>query len=398
MNKTTLNVQRMYDAYPYPDSATQVRMDAFPSLLLSYIDRPMLSRPLRILDAGCGTGAGIVAVAALNPDATVIAVDISPKALMLARERAKREEAVNVTFIEADILEPQNIPFAEHGFDVIYASGVLHHLSDPAQGLSNLAHMLAADGVMSIMVYGAYGRQPATRFSSAINMLCPDQSNFDSRLNTARSLLNTLGESAAIHPFCDNNSILSDTEMVDRYLHVNSVDYKVSEIFQLLDDSHLQFVRWLEPRNWSPEYRIAAGPAVDSLNVLPERERYSVMALLYDHPQLDFIACKRAARLRPPLAIETLWNKTIAWNPQASLGSIVRRCGGQIWVDDTQVTVRAYPPYRLNGVYAALVHSYIDPKPVASLISDAITAYPTDEADALAALCDLIDKEIFYIP
>ena len=69
MDNTTLNVRCMSNAYPYPDADTQVRMDAFPSLLLSYLDRPVMSRPLRILDAGCGTCAGTVAVAALHPEA-----------------------------------------------------------------------------------------------------------------------------------------------------------------------------------------------------------------------------------------------------------------------------------------------------------------------------------------
>jgi len=119
MDNTTLNVRRMYNAYPYPDENTQVRMDAFPSLFLSYLDRPAVSRPLRILDAGCGTGAGTVAVAALNPDAEVVAVDISPKALSLAKARAEQEGIENLQFIEGDILDPHHLPCTDQGYDVI---------------------------------------------------------------------------------------------------------------------------------------------------------------------------------------------------------------------------------------------------------------------------------------
>src|ERR1700761_4205647 len=44
---------------------------------------------LRILDAGCGTGLSTLMLARLNPGATVVGVDISPRSLDLARERAE---------------------------------------------------------------------------------------------------------------------------------------------------------------------------------------------------------------------------------------------------------------------------------------------------------------------
>lgn len=327
MDNTTLNVRCMSNAYPYPDADTQVRMDAFPSLLLSYLDRPAMSRPLRILDAGCGTCAGTVAVASLHPEAEVVAMDISPEALSIAKVRAEQEGVDNLQFIEGDILDPHHLPCSDQGYDVIYASGVLHHLSEPRKGLTNLSKMLAPDGVMVIMLYGAYGRQSVNRFSRATNMLCSDESPFDIRLKTAKDLLEALDETAVSYPHLKDSTLISDSEMVDRYLHVNAVDYKVSEVFEMLKESCLKFVRWLEPRAWCQTYRMSPGPARDRIEELTGIHRYSIMELLYNYPQLDFVACKEGARLRPSIELESLWKSTVEWNPQACCHNSIRRAG-----------------------------------------------------------------------
>jgi SAM-dependent methyltransferase len=398
MDNTTLNVRCMSNAYPYPDANTQVRMDAFPSLLLSYLDRPAMSRPLRILDAGCGTCAGTVAVAALNPEAEVVAMDISSEALSIAKARAEQEGVDNLQFIEGDILDPHHLPCSDQGYDVIHASGVLHHLSEPRKGLAHLSQLLSPDGVMVIMVYGTYGRQPVNRFSRVTNMLCPEKSQFDIRLKTANDLLDVLDETAVTHPYWKDGAPISDSEMVDRYLHVNAVDFKVSEVFEMLKESRLEFLRWLEPRAWCPAYRMPPGPARDRIKALTGLQRYSIMELLYNYPQLDFVACKEGARLRPSIEIESLWKSTVEWNPQACLRNSIRRSGEQVWIDDTEVTVRGYPPYRFSGIYAALVHAYVHPASAAELISNASTIIATNESDALTALFELIQKEVFFLP
>jgi release factor glutamine methyltransferase len=66
---------------------------------------------LTIADVGCGTGAIAIALATNLPYAIVIAIDISSRALELARENVDRQGlADRVTLLEGDLLEPLDGP------------------------------------------------------------------------------------------------------------------------------------------------------------------------------------------------------------------------------------------------------------------------------------------------
>lgn len=58
-----------------------------------------------VVDVGTGSGALAVTFAALMPQATVYAIDLSPDALAVARRNAEAQQA-KVTFLEGDLLTP----------------------------------------------------------------------------------------------------------------------------------------------------------------------------------------------------------------------------------------------------------------------------------------------------
>jgi magnesium-protoporphyrin O-methyltransferase len=90
-------------------------------MLLSWLPTDLTS--MRLLDAGCGTGA--LAVEAARRGAEVLAVDLSPKLIELARKRAATlVDAGDLTFEVGDMLRP------ELGrFDYIVAMDSLIHYS-----------------------------------------------------------------------------------------------------------------------------------------------------------------------------------------------------------------------------------------------------------------------------
>ena len=75
--------------------------DAMRTTLLSYM--PADLRGVRILDAGCGTGA--LAVEAAMRGATVVAIDLSPQLVAVARERLPA--GLDVTFLSGDMFDPK---------------------------------------------------------------------------------------------------------------------------------------------------------------------------------------------------------------------------------------------------------------------------------------------------
>lgn len=97
---------------------------------------------LRLLDAGCGSGASAAALADLG---LVVGVDVHPRALAGGRARGLRALA------RADV---QRLPFAEGAFDVVLCVDVLYHRSvrDDAAALSELARVCRPGGVVLLLL------------------------------------------------------------------------------------------------------------------------------------------------------------------------------------------------------------------------------------------------------
>ena len=104
--------------------------DAMRNTLLSWLPADMTG--LRLLDAGCGTGA--LATEAAKRGADVVAIDLSATLVDLARERAPRDLAIR--FQVGDMLDP-----ALGGFDhVVGMDSLIHYrAADMAAAVTQLA-------------------------------------------------------------------------------------------------------------------------------------------------------------------------------------------------------------------------------------------------------------------
>ncbi|MFO1151808.1 MAG: magnesium protoporphyrin IX methyltransferase [Alsobacter sp.] len=93
--------------------------DRMRATLLDWLPADLTGR--RVLDAGCGTGA--LAVEAARRGADVVAIDLSPTLVDLARERCAGEgRPGSLTFLVGDMLDP-----ALGGFDHVVAMDSLIH-------------------------------------------------------------------------------------------------------------------------------------------------------------------------------------------------------------------------------------------------------------------------------
>jgi len=115
--------------------------DAMRATLLGWV--PADLRGLRVLDAGCGTGA--LSVAAARRGADVVAIDLSPTLIALAHERAPRDlGAGSVAFRVGDMLDP-----ALGAFDhVVCMDSLIHY---PARDMAAAVAQLAARARHSLL-------------------------------------------------------------------------------------------------------------------------------------------------------------------------------------------------------------------------------------------------------
>ena len=95
-------------------------------------------RPLRILDAGCGTG-GMLEVLRKWPEVEVTGVDLSPEALRFSHERGHpRLVGCDLTLL----------PFRTASFDVVTALDVIEHVPDDARAVSEISRVLRPGGIL----------------------------------------------------------------------------------------------------------------------------------------------------------------------------------------------------------------------------------------------------------
>ncbi len=74
-------------------------------------------RALRVLEVGTGAGCVAVTIGRNAPECTVVATDILPEAVALARENAERLGVKNIEFYQGDLFEA--LPPSTEPFDVI---------------------------------------------------------------------------------------------------------------------------------------------------------------------------------------------------------------------------------------------------------------------------------------
>jgi SAM-dependent methyltransferase len=93
--------------------------------------------PARVLEAGCGWGE-FAARVRQELGAAVVAVDISPRMVELARERG----------VDARVGDVQELPFDDGSFDCAVAMHMLYHPADIDRALSELARVLRPGGTL----------------------------------------------------------------------------------------------------------------------------------------------------------------------------------------------------------------------------------------------------------
>jgi SAM-dependent methyltransferase len=158
----TSHLRKTYEKYPYPaadDTAlTKERWTLAPMDWIRTLWKPENPRfiPSRILVAGCGTGSEAFALRRKFPKARIIAIDLSPRSISIAKTLQKKVRAMrNIRFFVADLADLELNRLTGGDFDFISCHGVLSYIPHPSRVLKNLAHCLKPDGAIFLGVNGS---------------------------------------------------------------------------------------------------------------------------------------------------------------------------------------------------------------------------------------------------
>jgi len=133
----------------------------------------------RVIDIGCGPGAVTSELVDRLGPTNVFAVDPSEPFVAVVRERFP---AVDVRRAAAE-----QLPFPDNAFDAALAQLVVHFMSDPVAGLSEMGRVVRNDGVVAACVWDHAGEQgPLSVFWQAAGELDPDVKD-ESHLAGARA-------------------------------------------------------------------------------------------------------------------------------------------------------------------------------------------------------------------
>lgn len=342
MHPVTAAIREQYERYPYPPGGEYIRLSTDARLLLSFVERRRSRQgPIRVLDAGCGRGMGVISCAYLQPDVEFLGVDINRVGLSEAEAYVRRNGLANVRFQEVDLMTLDGLDIPPGGFDVIYSSGVLHHLPDPLEGLRKLESVLAPHGVIHVMVYGARAREALYRFIRAVRLLAPPERPLPERIAAGRAAAKVFRDGVLQGTRWEVADRVDDVEFVDMCLNAHETAFDVKSFFALAESAGLRFIRWSQPEKWSVEGVIPEGPLRVRVRQLDPTDQYAFIEEMEDRPALECVLAKAGNAPRRPFEAEQAERTVFAVNPDANFAVWTRNVPGEQRIERVEYRVRA---------------------------------------------------------
>jgi hypothetical protein len=228
-------VADQYSSFPYPEPGddiptwlTTFNYDKYEPAKFSVKFWPE-GRPktnLNILVAGCGSMQAAV-VAFNNPECRVTGIDFSNASIAHQERLRERHKLSNLLVRAMDLREVSSL---QQQFDLIICTGVLHHLSNPAEGLKALSSVIEpSHGVMVLMLYGKLGRIGIYPLQDAFHRMRIPQTAEGVVL--VKSIISRLQPR---HPgrwyFERSSEMRYPSAIIDTFLHLQDVAYNVHEL------------------------------------------------------------------------------------------------------------------------------------------------------------------------
>lgn len=274
-------VSRQYQKYRYPEPIQDLEVwlqrnwqwfDPSHAHRIFWPDREYKS-DLDILIAGCGTNQAAV-FAYTNPDAKVVAVDVSQPSL---DHEQHLKDKYGLRNLELRLLPIEELPTLGRDFDLVVSTGVLHHMAEPSTGMKALAECLRPDGVVAVMLYAKYGRFGVELLETVFRELGLKQD--DASVRVVKETISLLPPTHPVRTYLNFvGDVAHDAGLVDTFLHGRARNYTVDDCLDLVGSAGLEFQSWLLK---TPYYHHdLTSPSTEfspAISRLPEAKLWSVM-------------------------------------------------------------------------------------------------------------------------
>lgn len=289
-DKSTV-MRAQYAAWPYPKVPLLASLpsthpwELHVSWLWDRCGSGPAPRAPRIWIAGCGTFQPY-AFGVANPDAEVVATDLSEPSLAVARRRCAVHRQKHVRFAPVDLADESTWPDGQ--FDLIECYGVLMNLADPAAALRGLRARLTPGGVLRVMVYPHYSRQRIFQLQRLAKLLGLT-ANERHHPAVLRSFVKALPRSHPLrYAFTTYADSRNDAGVVDGFLHAGDRGFTAFQLADLLQSAGLAPAYWFH-RPWAQPDRMAEQLGLDG------RAQSVVMNHLdlWQELRTNFVVCAR---------------------------------------------------------------------------------------------------------
>jgi ubiquinone/menaquinone biosynthesis C-methylase UbiE len=110
------------------------------------------AKPMKLLDAGCGTGMFALGLAKRDSELAVEGLDASAGMLSVAQRQAEKLKLGNVRFTHGDVTA---LPHGDGAFDTVVAAGLLPNVNDMGAALREFWRVLAPGGNIIFVEFDA---------------------------------------------------------------------------------------------------------------------------------------------------------------------------------------------------------------------------------------------------
>ena len=295
-------------------------------------------RDLDILIAGCGTNQAAV-FAFANPDAKVVAVDVSQPSLDHQQYLKDKHGLWN---LDLRLLPIEELPTLGLDFDLVVSTGVLHHMADPLTGMKSVAACLRPDGVAGIMLYAKYGRLGVEVLESIFRDL--DLRQDDSSLRVVRETISLLPADHPVHSYLKTErNPQFDAVLVDTFLHGRARNYSVDDCLELVASAGLEFQGWLlKAPYYAHDLVTSSVELYPAVGQLPDAKQWSVMERIHTLNACHFFMACRPDRPKKAYTVDFSTTDCLDYVPLMRMrcglsGSEILRPGWRMGLNSAQM-------------------------------------------------------------